>query len=281
MSKKNINSFLYRIVCGFFLGISIVAPGISGSVMAIMLGIYDKLIDIAANPLKKFKKTIRYLIPLGIGAGISFVLFALILEFLFDNYPTPAFLLFIALILGSIPTIFKKVKGEPLKLKYIIVAILSFAIALTIGLLEQNQFAQNFNTQSPIYLSICGLIAGMVSVIPGVSISVVLMLLGAYTTLLSMITHPQLMMLIPVGICFVLGLVLFSKLIKHIFERHPIIAFYAVLGFMIGSVVGIIPPLPSGRGEWIFSVLVFVCGLALSILFEHLAKILKLTEEKS
>ena len=280
MGGKKLKFFLYRMLCGFLLGISVVAPGISGSVMAVMLGIYDKLIDIAANPFKKIKDTIIYLFPMGIGAGISFILFIILFKFLFENYPTPTYILFIALILGSIPTIFKEAKKGEFKKYYLIAVVIAFLIAASLGLLEKNEFAFTLNTDNLVYLSICGLIAGAVSVIPGVSISIVLMLFGVYETLLAKVASLDIFAIAPVGICFVIGLILFSKIVKYAFEKHAIFGFFAVLGFMSGSIVGIIPALPKGAFEWILSVIMFAVGLGLSVLFERLGKILKIGEEK-
>lgn len=85
-------------LCGAFLGISIIAPGVSGSIMAVMLGIYDDLIGIISNPFRNLKRNFIYLLPMVIGAGAGAVLLLQALEVLFTNYPTPAYLLFIGLI---------------------------------------------------------------------------------------------------------------------------------------------------------------------------------------
>lgn len=101
-------NFLYRILCGFCLGISVFAPGISGSVMAIILGIYNKIIDITSNPLKNLKNNIKFLFPMGIGAAISLVLFILVFSYLFETYEKATYFLFIGLIAGNLPMIYKE-----------------------------------------------------------------------------------------------------------------------------------------------------------------------------
>ena len=108
-------SFLYRVLCGFCLGISVFAPGISGSIMAIIMGIYDKLLDIVSNPFKNFKKNFVFLLPLGIGAAISLVLFILVFSYLFETYEKAVFMLFIGLIVGNLPMVYKEARKSRFK----------------------------------------------------------------------------------------------------------------------------------------------------------------------
>ena len=117
MEKSNANNFFYRMLCGAFLGISVIAPGISGSIMAVMMGIYDDLINIISNPFKGFKKNFMYLLPMGIGAVISMLLLLKALDFLFENFTVPAYLLFMSLIAGSVPSVFEEAKKDTLKKK--------------------------------------------------------------------------------------------------------------------------------------------------------------------
>lgn len=279
MEKQGAKHFLFRILCGFLLGISIVGPGISGSVIAILLGIYGKLIAIAANPFKKIKETVIYLFPMGIGAGISFVLFVKLVDYLLENFTTPAYLLFIALMIGSIPAIYQKASAGPIKGLHIAVCVGAFLAAAAFGLLEQSHFAFTVDTANIFYLSLSGFIAGAVSVVPGMSVSLVLMLLGVFETLYARAAAYDVLTMAPVGICFLVGLVLLSRVIKHIFEAHSGLAYFAVLGFMTGSIVGIVPDLPSGTFEWVLSAVLFAGGLALSSVLGRLAKTLRVEEQ--
>ena len=270
--------FLYRMLCGFLLGLSVVAPGLSGSVMAVMLGVYNRLIEIASHPFKKMKETFFYLAPMGFGAGISGILFVILFKFLFEHYSTPTYILFISLILGSIPAVFKKAANGRFKKRYLIAVAGAFAIAITLGLLERTEFIFTLATDNWIYLSLCGAVAGAVSVIPGVSVSIVLMLFGVYETLLARAAALDLLVLAPVGLFFAAGLVLFSRVVKHVFERHSLFGYWAVLGFMAGSVVGVVPALPGGAIEWTLSIIMFALGLGLSVMFTRLGKTLTADE---
>jgi putative membrane protein len=105
-----VKKFFYRVFCGFFLGLSIFAPGFSGSVIAIMLGVYQDLVCIVSNPFKRLKQNILFCLPLGIGAAVSAVLFVIAFKFLFGTYEKAAYLLMVGLTAGNLPEILKQIK---------------------------------------------------------------------------------------------------------------------------------------------------------------------------
>lgn len=291
MSKNKANNFFYRMLCGAFLGISVIAPGISGSIMAVMMGIYDDLINIISNPFKKFKKNFFYLLPMVLGALISMVLLIKVLDFLFENYTVPAYLLFMSLIAGSVPTVIDEAKSEPIKKKYFIGTVLAFAFALTIGILGKSNVAIGVDTSNTaslamkIYLPVCGGIAGMMSMVPGMSISMLLMMFGIYEPLLGLATglmspdrwfssawFGEGITVATVVLAFLIGMVLFSNITKTVFKKYHSLGFLMVLGFMSGSIVSIFPGLPSGLLNWILSVVAIAIGLSISYLFKVLGK---------
>lgn len=291
MSNKSTKNFFYRILCGAFLGISVIAPGISGSIMAVMMGIYDELITIISNPFKKFKHNFFYLLPMVIGAGISVLLLLKALDFLFINYTIPAYLLFMSLIAGSIPSVFEEAKQEPIKKRYFIGTAIAFAFALTIGLLAKSKFAINVDTTDitslgmRVYLPVCGGISGMMSMVPGMSISMLLMMFGIYEPLLNLannlvsldrfFTAPwlsEVLIVFTIVIAFLIGMVLFSNITKRVFKKYHSLGFLMVLGFMSGSLVSVFPGLPSGWLNWILSFVAIAVGLSISYLFKILGK---------
>ena len=291
MNKSNANNFFYRMLCGAFLGISVIAPGISGSIMAVMMGIYDDLINIISNPFKNFKKSFMYLIPMGIGAVISMLLLLKALDFLFENYTVPAYLLFMSLIAGSVPAVIDEAKKDTIKKKYFIGTALAFAFALSIGILAKSDFAiavDTANTQSAamkIYLPACGGVAGMMSMVPGMSISMLLMMFGIYEPLLSLandllvfenwFTAPWFSNAFTVGtvvLAFLVGMVLFSNITKTVFKKYHSLGFLMVLGFMSGSIVSIFPGLPKDLLNWALSIVAILIGLSISYIFKILGK---------
>ncbi len=290
MEKKRAN-FFYRMLCGAFLGISVIAPGISGSIMAVMMGIYDELITIISNPFKNFKKNVLYMLPMVIGAAASIVGLIKVLKMLFEYYPVPAFLLFISLIAGSIPTVFEEAQKDKIKPKYFIGVILAFAFALTIGLLAKTETQIGINVTDVtslamrVYLPVCGALSGMMSMIPGMSVSMLLMMFSVYTPLLDLADatldldkfftgewFTNVIIVATVVIAFLVGMVLFSNITKRFFEKHRTLAFLMVLGFMSGSIISIFPALPSGLLEWVLSIMAIAIGLSISYLFKVLGK---------
>ncbi len=291
MKKKGIKNFFYRMLCGAFLGISVIAPGISGSIMAVMMGIYDELITIISNPFKNFKKNILYLIPMVIGAGASIVLLIQVLDFLFENYTVPAYLLFMSLIAGSIPTVIGEAAKGRIKKKYFIGVACALAFALSIGFLAKADFAvavDTTNTASAamrVYLPICGGIAGMMSMVPGMSVSMLLMMFSVYEPLLHLATSilsfenwfssawfTEVLTVGTVALAFLVGMVLFSNITKRVFDKHRSLAFLMVLGFMSGSIISIFPGLPKDTLNWILSIIAVAIGLTVSYVFKILGK---------
>lgn len=265
--------FLYRILCGFCLGISVFAPGISGSIMAIIMGIYDKLLEIASNPFKNFKKNFLFLLPLGIGAAISLVLFILLFSYLFETYEKAVFMLFIGLIVGNLPMVYKEARKSTFKWYYILGAAAAFAIAFVIGIMsegvgETQVVSENTNL---LYIALSGVLAGFASLVPGMSVSMILIVMGVYDYLIASAKSLDIVTIAVVGVAFVLAMVVSSKLIKFIFARFSGMAHFMVLGFLIGSVGGIFLTLPKD-GSNLAGAIMLVIGLAISLLFVYLGK---------
>ncbi|MDR1766764.1 MAG: DUF368 domain-containing protein [Lachnospiraceae bacterium] len=243
------NRFLYRTLCGFFLGLSIFAPGFSGSVIAIIMGFYHDLVRIASNPFKDFKKNVVYCLPLGIGVVLSGVLFVLLFAYLFDHYEQATYFLFIGLIAGNIPSILGEVKKSGFRRGYIIGICAAFAISLFLALVSAGLVkpAGAAGMQSPLWLfALGGFIAGAAALVPGMSVSMLLILTGIYGELIfiaNALLHLELSYLLPfcvVALCTAVGLVAASRLIKYVFRSYPGIANSLVLGFMCGSLIGIL-----------------------------------------
>lgn len=280
MKLVAIKDLFYKIICGFLLGTAVIAPGVSSSVIAVIMGIYNDLIEIVSNPFKNLKKNIVYMIPIGIGALVSVVTLVQGLEWLFDNYSLPAYFLFIGLIAGSLPTVFREANTGAFKKRYILAIVIAFSMAVAIGIPEKLNLAVATDTTSWMYFSLCGAIAGIVSLIPGMSVSMILMMLGVYEPMLSATSNFDVITMMPVGICFVIGMVLFSRLAKYVFERFHSFAYYMVSGFMIGSIVTIFPGIPSDIPALIISIIAICVGLFISLVFQVLGKNLKSTNTK-
>ena len=285
MQNDGTKTFLFRVMCGFFLGVSVVAPGVSGSIMAVMMGIYRELIEIASNPFKNFKDNVLYLLPMGIGGLASLIIFVKLLAFTFDKYETQSQILFIGLIAGGLIEVYQQVKKADTRWYYSLAAFVAFGIVLGIGFLESSGGEVQTAGFSMGYLCIAGGVAGALSIVPGMSVSLVLMLFGVYNYLLqtaSAFTTDLMAVLsiaVPVGLCFVAGLILVSKVIKILFDRYPGFAYFMVLGFMGGTLATIFPDqLPVTAVGWILCGFLFLAGLLISIGFQLLGRKFKAEE---
>lgn len=269
--------FLYRILCGFCLGISVFAPGISGSVMAIILGIYDQLLEIAANPLRNLKQSIRYLFPMGIGAVISFVLFILLFSYLFEAYEQAACMLFVGLIAGNLPVVFRQARKVQFQRHFPIGMLLTAIFACWMGILSETTDAAHTAAQTINlwYLALAGGVAGFASLIPGMSISMILIVMNVYETLIGAVRNLDILSIAVVGCAFVLAMVLSSRIIRFVFARFTGLANYMVLGFLIGSICGIgYGTAASGFSLQValMGLLMLAVGLGISLLFVYLGK---------
>jgi len=276
--------FLYRILCGFFLGVSVVAPGFSGSIIAITMGIYQDLLRIISNPFKQFKKNVKYCIPLGIGGLISAVLFVLTFRFLFDAYPKAMYLLFIGLIAGNVPVILAEIKKCGFQKRYLIGGAVAFAAALALSMLSEGiQTAQGSEALSIVWYIwvLGGLAGGVTALVPGMSVTMVLMVIGVYSPALfaaDRLLHLDFAYLVPAaffGAGAVAGLVLSSRGIGFIFKKYPGSTNSIVLGIMSGALVGVLIrsiQITDASFTWQLGSVMLAAGLAVSILFAIMGK---------
>ena len=285
--------FLYRIVCGFFLGLSIVAPGFSGSLVAIAMGIYHEIVRIIANPLKKLKENIMFCIPVGVGLLASAVLFVIAFEQLFESYEKVIYILFAGLIAGSIPLVLKEVNKTGFKMHYLIGAQAAFIIAIAMGIFATGSGLMSGDTASMSDwpgLAIGGFAAGVTALIPGMSLATVLVLLGVYSPLIyaaRALMQMEFSYLIPIGlfiVCTVLGLMSTAKGIKYVFNKYPGFSNTTVLGFQFGSIISILYKsyqTADPNFTWLLGGIMLVVGVGISVLFILMGKYMNKGDEEA
>ncbi|MCL2494438.1 MAG: DUF368 domain-containing protein [Oscillospiraceae bacterium] len=287
MAKKT-KRFLYRVFCGFVLGLSVFAPGFSGSFLAIVLGIYRDILRIASNPFKQLKANILFCIPLGIGAAASAVLFVLGFNYLFQRFEKATLLLFIGLIAGNLPEIVKQARRCGFKKRYLIGGACAFAAALALAVLAPvSVTAENMQAGLPL-LALGGLAGGAAALVPGMSVSMILILLGVYGPLLNAaqsFLQLDFTFLLPFGLfglCALAGLMLASRGIKAIFDRIPGFANAMVFGFMAGSLGGVLWQALRMADEsftWALGGVMLAAGLGVSMLFVLLGRSMEKLEK--
>ena len=245
------------ILKGIVIGIANIVPGVSGGTMMVSMGIYDKLIHCITHLFSEFKKSVMFLFPIAVGMLIAIVGSSFALKELFARIPIQTNLLFVGLILGGLPAIWKNVKGKSVKLGHIIAALVFFVLVAGLAAMGETQGAAanlSFSFANVLILFAVGVIASATMVIPGVSGSMVLMLMGFYEPILVTITDfvkalVQLDMngiwrecgvLIPFGIGVVAGVFGIAKLVEIIFEKFPLYAYWAIIGLIVASPVAIL-----------------------------------------
>lgn len=241
---------LLYVIKGFFFGVANIIPGVSGGTIAITMGIYEEMISSISGFLKNPKKSIMYLLPIGIGAVLSILLMSKVISFCLDRFPAPTNLFFIGLIVGGIPLLTRKVKGAKFNPINAFLLLLTFSIIMFMTFSDgggSNMDLSNVTFGKMILLFIVGMIAAGCMVIPGISGSFVLMLLGAYKPVISVIGDltnfsnlgHNLSILIPFGIGVVVGIILIAKILEFLFNKYEVSTYYAILGFILASVIAL------------------------------------------
>ena len=258
-------------VKGFFIGIANLIPGISGGTIAIVLGIYDKLINSISHLFSKFKDNVKFLLPIFIGVAVSILTMSKVISFALENWLFPTVLFFIGAIMGGIPMLHGKIKNTKMDFKSYIVFVISFTIIilLTFAGGDSEVSFESLSIVGYIKLFLVGVIAAATMIVPGVSGAAVLMTLGYYAPILavvknltdfSMLSH-NLAVVIPFGVGVVIGIFAVAKLIEFLFKKYEKQTYYGVLGFVTSSILAII--IQNFTSEMIlsFSILEIIIGI--------------------
>lgn len=245
------------ILKGVVIGLANIIPGVSGGTMMVAMGIYDKLIHCITHLFKELKQSILFLIPIVIGMGIALVGGSFTIEKLFEVFPLQTSLCFVGLVVGGLPTMWKNVKGKKVKPGHLIAFLVFFAVVVVMALMgetEGNAADMSLNLVNVVKLFCVGIIAAATMVIPGVSGSMMLLLLGYYKPILSAITDffgalkafdidgllKGFGILFPFGVGVLIGIFAIAKLIEIIFAKFPLYAYWAIIGLIVASPIAII-----------------------------------------
>lgn len=244
--------FLINILKGMVIGLANIIPGVSGGTMMVSMGIYDKLILLLTHFVKKFKEAMALLVPLGIGMLLAIVVLSKVITKMFDAIPLQTTLLFIGLIIGGLPVIYKRVKGKKVGVVQVLAFAAFFVLVVGLSLVGEGQTKSADVTLSfvnVLKLFLAGVLAAATMVIPGVSGSMVMMIIGYYTVIIGTISglvdalHPFALVqivscctvLIPFGIGVLVGIVAVAKLLEFILKKYETTAFWAIMGLVIAS----------------------------------------------
>lgn len=248
VSKDNpVKIGLINFIKGFILGIANVIPGVSGGTMAVSMGLYELILSSIGNFFKDIKGNFIKLLPIILGILVAIVSTSKLVTYALTNYKAQTLCLFIGLIFGGVSLIMRKIKGKGSKTNYLIFFVIFFFV-ISLNFLKTDLIEISFTNMGIIgylLLLLMGFIASSAMVIPGISGSFILMVLGYYDKIIytvSTITDfsklgSNLLILVPFGIGVIIGIVFMAKLITNLIKKYETKTYFAIMGFVLSSVV--------------------------------------------
>ena len=254
--KNNKNFVLQAIlwvVQGFIVGIGAILPGVSGGTLCYAFGIYDQILEVLSNPIKGLKKHWKMLIFVVLGGGLGFVGFAGITNWLLQLNEAVVLCVFVGLIAGTLPDIWKDAGKEGRGKGSYIGLVVSFVAIAAVFYVFKNIWQLTIAPTTVGWL-LCGLLWGLSFIIPGFSSSTLLLFFGIYEKMSEGISTLDFGVLIPLGLAMLATLLLFSRLMKLVFDKFYAVVSHCVLGFVIATTLMI---LPSFATEW-YNILIYI-----------------------
>ncbi|MFV8826855.1 DUF368 domain-containing protein [Alkalihalobacterium sp. APHAB7] len=257
---------------GMMIGISDLVPGVSGGTIAVILGIYDRLIAaISGFFSRKWKDYLGFLIPLAIGAILAVFLLSHLIKWLLAYYPQPTYFFFLGLIGGIIPYLFSKIdyKNTFKPAHYLVLVVSSIAIGSTVFFVERESHTliETVTASSGLVFFFSGWIASMAMLLPGISGSFVLLLIGVYHSVIHAVAELNLLIILIVGAGVGVGLIVSSKIIRFLLKTLPVFTYAFIIGMVIGSIVVIFPGIENNIMLLIVSIVTFIAGFSVATFF--------------
>ena len=270
---------------GFALGITAVIPGFSVATMAVVFNVYDRLINIIVPSVRKILAAWLFWLPMAAGGIAGIIFSSKVFTILFENYYIPTYWFFIGVIAGSIPLVYSRVLEESSRqkkagpagkfsklpsLSSIICCVLAAGVMVFMAVIKPQTGAALYTEPSPSLIGLlvfAGALAATAMIIPGISGSFLLLVIGLYPTVLRSVSDLNLPLMLPVLAGAVIGLLLSAAFVRFLLKKAPNETYGAVLGLVAGSILVLYP---GGFGEGagvLISVLCLVTGFLLSFLF--------------
>lgn len=257
-------NFILDFIKGIAIGAGAILPGISSGVICVIFGIYETLLNCVLNFFQNIKHNFKILFPLALGGFIGIILFGNILKYLFYAYPIQTKFIFIGLILGSIPSLIKETSCSKFKPHYLLYLLLSLALGIFLVLLEKKLYIPSSSNEFNIFfLILSGFLMSAGVIIPGISSTLILMLLGVYDAYLFSISTLYLPILLPIGFGLILGSIVFMKITKFLLDKYHSATFFSIIGFTLGSILILYPGFTFDINGLI-SIFSLILGLCLS-----------------
>ncbi len=271
--------FLKNIIYGIILGVSNIIPGVSGGTIAVVLNIYDKIIP-SISSFSSIKKNFYFLMSLGIGCITGIFLFSSIINYFLNNNLLSTNMLFIGIIIGSIPMIYMKCKSKFFNIKNILIFSFFLLLMIIMSIFSisdiKEEVIQNINFQISLKILLVSIISSICMIIPGISGSFIILLFGLYSTIIMAINQMNIIVLSLVCTGVFIGIIFGAKLIKYLLKNFMESTYSAILGLVIGSIFSMILEISKSLNinikinfEFIIGIFLLIFGVFLSYFFSN------------
>ncbi len=257
------------IIYGIIIGIANSIPGVSGGTMAVILNIYTALISAISSIRTDFKKSMRFLLPIGAGLATGIFLFSQLISYSLEHFNIPTNFFFIGLIVGSIPMLYKKTVYKSKNIKLIIPFVLSMiVILLTVYFIPDtnDSLITVITLENAIKLFISGVLAAAAMIVPGLSGSFILLLLGVFTSVYTAVAEFNIAVLLFVGLGCIVGILLGTKAMDFLLKKYSNITYSCITGLVFGSIFAIYPGFTFDL-TGLIAIILFILGIALTLWF--------------
>lgn len=234
-------------VKGLVVGATMLVPGVSGGSMAMILGLYDRLIQSVSSFFKDKKGNLLFLGEFSAAAVLGMIIFARPLEALLSVNEKMMMFFFVGVVLGGCPVICRAAGVEKFGCKEVLCLFAGAAAVTTLGLLPKNLFASApGGTGETAVQFIAGIVISVALILPGISVTYMLLLLGMYQKVLAAIGTLDFACLLPIAAGAAAGIFLLTRGLEWVMKRFPKTTYLVILGFVLGSVSKVFPGMPRG-----------------------------------
>jgi len=252
------------ILKGFIVGLGKIIPGVSGSMLAITLGIYENILEAVTNFFNNPKKHSKLLVNFGIGVFLAIIFFSKLILFLLNNYYEPTMYLFLGLIVGTLLPFTKELKWN---IKSFILFIVFLSLTFIISFMRTTtNFIFTGSLLDYLYTSFLGIIDAFTSIVPGISGTAIFMLLGSYEYVLKILSNPFSLLFIIYGIGLILGIIIICYIMNYLLKYKRNETNIVIFAFMISSVGILLIGIKNFFN--IFMLLMFIIGIIIGYIFD-------------
>ena len=249
LKYKNFKEILISILVGFSIGFSVIVPGISGSSIAMIMKVYDKMMYAISNLFKKFKICVVFLLPILFGILVGFGVGFILVKTLLEAFPFITICLFIGLMIGTYPILFTEINGEKLNANRTLLFVGGIAVPVVFSVISMLASADygltNINPLHYLLFLFLGVMVSLTQLIPGLSATVLLMIFGYYKSLMNGIgselfwNWELIFVYVSMVVGFLVGTLAFSKIINKLLDNFRKQFFFVICGLSVGSVFAV------------------------------------------